>query len=145
MAEKKVSVIDVLNVIGDAGETPMQAKEIREQLNLSGATLSRHLQMLLDGGWARKMRNGGYLVGPQHDHVSARRREDNAAQAKRLHDVMQSMDPEPPEGGRTDGEVFLLLRCVDEMRREAKEFRADIKKLLQERQGQGSAIERIGG
>ena len=140
--EKKINVLDVLNALRDAGLTPIRSKDLSAQLGLAGATMSRYLQLLVEAGWARKAPNGGYVIGPSLALANSRQREDAAETAERLHDVMQSTDPEPPRGCHTDGEMFLGLRYLEELRSEMKTYNANVQRLLDKQNNPGARNER---
>ena len=106
--------------------------------------MTRLLKRLVEAGCARQADEGGYVVGQIIELAVRRINEDNAATAERLHALMEAVNPQPPPGGgRTDGEMFLGLRYLEELRAERKTYNANVRRLREEREGRQS-YERTG-
>ena len=145
MAEKKVTVLDVGAAIADAGISGVHAKQLGDKLGIAAPTMTRYLQQLVESGWASKSPNGAYVVGAIVDVSNRRRAEDIAALVADQQAMLELIHPQPPPGGgHTDGQMFLGLRYIEEMRAEMKAYHETVRRLLEEREGQGEPIERIG-
>jgi len=139
----KNDALTVLCALAAAGLRPQRPTDLATELDIAPSKMTRLLHRLVEAGCATQTESGSYVIGPIIEVAVRRINEDNAATAERLHDVMERINPQPPGVPPTDGEMFLGLRYLEEVRAEQKLQRAMLARLLKGDEGK-QPNERIG-
>ena len=132
--EKRQDIITVLNALASAGLRARGVRELTEQLGMPLSSVSRHVNRLVDTGWARKLEDG-FVIGPQVDVAVRRIDEDNAAAVERAHQIYSAVHPQSRE--EPSAEDFLGLRMLAEVRKDIQALRSELRDSEQRKAGIG--------
>ena len=130
--EQRQDIITVLNALASTGLRARGVRELTEQLGMSLSSVSRHVNRLVEAGWARKL-DEGFVIGPQVDVAVRRIDEDNAAAVERAHQIYSAVHPQSRED--PSAEDFLGLRMLTEMRKEIQALRSELRESQKRKAG----------
>jgi len=125
----------LLNLLAQAGLSPLHNGDIAAALGISTSTASEAVRRAVAAGWAREFQ-GGWVIGPMVELAVRRINEDKAAAAETLSQMMANTDVQPSPGG-PDGEQLLGLRLLGDLLKTNKSIEQKLTALTREREAAG--------